>query len=188
MRDPSLSAEKGDDRFYLQTKKVCPFLCKHAQAHLTCVRCPRVTHHFPCMFCMFCISLYSDLSCSSSISCSPWFQGKSFPIRVKWPPPKRGPAWWWVVAAGTAADARCWKETLGWLLPNVCFLQMMALCFILVLGSFSSCISPLSPLTETSPLSSSSHPSSPKPLPSADLYSTQGSSMTILLLPLVISI
>lgn len=66
------------------------------------------------------------------------------------------------------------------------FLQMMALCFILVLGSFSSCISPLSPLTETSPLSSSSHPSSPKPLPSANLYTTQGRSITIHLMPVLI--
>lgn len=48
-------------------------------------------------------------------------------------------------------------------------LMMMALCFVLVLGSFSPCLSPLSLLTDDSSLSSSS--SSP-PLPSADLYTT----------------
>ncbi|XP_070814238.1 cyclic AMP-responsive element-binding protein 3-like protein 1 [Chaetodon trifascialis] len=48
-------------------------------------------------------------------------------------------------------------------------LMMMAVCFVLVLGSFSPCLSPLSLLTDTS--SSSSHPSSPS-LPSADLYTT----------------
>lgn len=47
-------------------------------------------------------------------------------------------------------------------------LMMMAVCFVLVLGSFSPCLSPLSLLTDTS---SSSHPSSPS-LPSADLYTT----------------
>ncbi|XP_041822433.1 cyclic AMP-responsive element-binding protein 3-like protein 1 [Chelmon rostratus] len=47
-------------------------------------------------------------------------------------------------------------------------LMMMAVCFVLVLGSFSPCLSPLSFLTDTS---SSSHPSSPSP-PSADLYTT----------------
>lgn len=45
--------------------------------------------------------------------------------------------------------------------------QMMALCFVLVLGSFSPCLSPLSLLTDAS---SSSRPS--PPLPSADLYAT----------------
>ncbi|XP_031708142.1 cyclic AMP-responsive element-binding protein 3-like protein 1 isoform X2 [Anarrhichthys ocellatus] len=53
-------------------------------------------------------------------------------------------------------------------------LMMVAVCFILVLGSFSPCLSPLSFLTHTSSLSSSSsssHPSSP-PLPTADLYTT----------------
>lgn len=122
--------------------------------------------------------LHLDLSCSSSRSCSPWFQGKSFPIRVKWPQPKRGLAWWWVFPDW-------WKESLARVLTNVWFLQMMALCFILVLGSFSSCLSPLSPLSETSPLSSSSHPSSPEPPPSADLYTTQGRSRTIHVLPLL---
>ncbi|TWW64292.1 hypothetical protein D4764_03G0013000 [Takifugu flavidus] len=57
--------------------------------------------------------------------------------------------------------------------------MMMALCFVLVLGSFSSCLSPLSFPTDTSPLASTSRPSSPKPLPSADLYTTQGRSTTI---------
>ncbi|XP_056287446.1 cyclic AMP-responsive element-binding protein 3-like protein 1 isoform X2 [Pseudoliparis swirei] len=50
-------------------------------------------------------------------------------------------------------------------------LMMVAVCFVLVLGSFS----PLSFLTHTSSLSSSSsssHPSSSPPLPSADLYTT----------------
>nr|XP_046238319.1 cyclic AMP-responsive element-binding protein 3-like protein 1 [Scatophagus argus] len=54
-------------------------------------------------------------------------------------------------------------------------LMMMALCFVLVLGSFSPCLSPLSFLTDTSSLSSSpssSNPSSSPPLPSADLYTT----------------
>ncbi|KAL6115341.1 creb3l1 [Pungitius sinensis] len=54
-------------------------------------------------------------------------------------------------------------------------LMMVAVCFVLVLGSFSPCLSPLSLLTHTSSLSSSStppHPSSPPPLPSADLYTT----------------
>ncbi|XP_074520965.1 cyclic AMP-responsive element-binding protein 3-like protein 1 isoform X2 [Halichoeres trimaculatus] len=46
-------------------------------------------------------------------------------------------------------------------------LMMMVLCFVLVLGSFSPCLSPLSFLSETSSLSSSS-----APLPSADLYTT----------------
>ncbi|XP_026219770.1 cyclic AMP-responsive element-binding protein 3-like protein 1 [Anabas testudineus] len=55
-------------------------------------------------------------------------------------------------------------------------LMMMAVCFVLVLGSFSPCLSPLSSfLTHTSSLSSSSSssqsPSSP-PVPSADLYTT----------------
>lgn len=81
-----------------------------------------------------------------------------------------------------APDAHWLKETLARTLANVWFLQMMALCFILVLGSFSSCISPLSPLTETSPLSSSS----PKPLPSTNLYTTQGRSITIHLMPVLI--
>lgn len=56
---------------------------------------------------------------------------------------------------------------------------MMALCFVLVLGSFSPCLSPLSFLADTTTTSSSSHPSpSPSPpLPSADLYTaTQGRS------------
>ncbi|CAJ1087489.1 cyclic AMP-responsive element-binding protein 3-like protein 1 isoform X1 [Xyrichtys novacula] len=54
-------------------------------------------------------------------------------------------------------------------------LMMMALCFVLVLGSFSPCLSPLSFLADTSSLSSSSSSSqsSPSaPLPSADLYTT----------------
>ncbi|XP_044044587.1 cyclic AMP-responsive element-binding protein 3-like protein 1 [Siniperca chuatsi] len=54
-------------------------------------------------------------------------------------------------------------------------LMMMAVCFVLVLGSFSPCLSPLTFLTDTSSLSSSSsssHPSSSPPLPSADLYTT----------------
>ncbi|XP_059184211.1 cyclic AMP-responsive element-binding protein 3-like protein 1 [Centropristis striata] len=54
-------------------------------------------------------------------------------------------------------------------------LMMVAVCFVLVLGSFSPCLSPLSFLTHTSSLSSSSassHPSSSPPLPSADLYTT----------------
>ncbi|XP_040026595.2 cyclic AMP-responsive element-binding protein 3-like protein 1 isoform X1 [Gasterosteus aculeatus] len=54
-------------------------------------------------------------------------------------------------------------------------LMMVAVCFVLVLGSFSPCLSPLSLLTHTSSLSSSSsppRPSSPSPLPSADLYTT----------------
>ncbi|XP_075873457.1 cyclic AMP-responsive element-binding protein 3-like protein 1 isoform X2 [Nelusetta ayraudi] len=53
-------------------------------------------------------------------------------------------------------------------------LMMMALCFVLVLGSFSPCFSPLSLLSD-SPSSSSSSPSSQpssSPLPSADLYAT----------------
>ncbi|XP_070711870.1 cyclic AMP-responsive element-binding protein 3-like protein 1 [Pempheris klunzingeri] len=52
-------------------------------------------------------------------------------------------------------------------------LMMMALCFVLVLGSFSPCLSPLSFLADTSSLSSSpssSHPSSSPP--PADLYTT----------------
>lgn len=54
------------------------------------------------------------------------------------------------------------------------FLQMMALCFVLVLGSFSPCLSPLSLLSD-SPSSSSSPSSRPSssPLPPADLYTTQ---------------
>ncbi|KAM6893298.1 cyclic AMP-responsive element-binding protein 3-like protein 1 isoform 1-T1 [Lycodopsis pacificus] len=54
-------------------------------------------------------------------------------------------------------------------------LMMVAVCFVLVLGSFSPCLSPLSFLTHTSSLSSSSsssHPSSSPPLPTADLYTT----------------
>ncbi|XP_035533691.1 cyclic AMP-responsive element-binding protein 3-like protein 1 isoform X1 [Morone saxatilis] len=54
-------------------------------------------------------------------------------------------------------------------------LMMMAVCFVLVLGSFSPCLSPLSLLADSSSLSSSSsssHPSSSPPLPSADLYTT----------------
>ncbi|XP_030013397.1 cyclic AMP-responsive element-binding protein 3-like protein 1 isoform X2 [Sphaeramia orbicularis] len=52
-------------------------------------------------------------------------------------------------------------------------LMMMAVCFILVLGSFSPCLSPLSFLTHSSSLSSSSsQPSSSPSLPSADLYTT----------------
>ncbi|XP_026157803.1 cyclic AMP-responsive element-binding protein 3-like protein 1 isoform X2 [Mastacembelus armatus] len=52
-------------------------------------------------------------------------------------------------------------------------LMMMALCFVLVVGSFSPCLSPLSFVTHSSSLSSSSssHSSSP-PLPSTDLYTT----------------
>ena len=64
------------------------------------------------------------------------------------------------------------------LFPTV---QMMAVCFVLVLGSFSPCLSPLSLLADTSSLSSSSassHPSSSPPLPSADRYTTsQGRSI-----------
>lgn len=136
-----------------------------------------------------CVFLHLDLSCSSSRSCSPCFQGKSFPTRVKWPQPKRGLAWWWVfpclVQSALLMHVGERKPSpVHWLMSG--FLQMMALCFILVLGSFSSCISPLSPLTETSPLSSSSHPSSPKPLPSANLYTTQGRSRTIHLRPVLI--
>ncbi|XP_030265860.1 cyclic AMP-responsive element-binding protein 3-like protein 1 isoform X1 [Sparus aurata] len=60
-------------------------------------------------------------------------------------------------------------------------LMMMAVCFVLVLGSFSPCLSPLSLLADTSSLSSSSassHPSSSPPLPSADHYTTsQGRSI-----------
>ncbi|XP_078100119.1 cyclic AMP-responsive element-binding protein 3-like protein 1 isoform X2 [Sander vitreus] len=54
-------------------------------------------------------------------------------------------------------------------------LMMVAVCFVLVLGSFSPCLSPLSFLTHTSSMSSSSsssNPSSPPPLPPADLYTT----------------
>ncbi|XP_047211329.1 cyclic AMP-responsive element-binding protein 3-like protein 1 isoform X1 [Girardinichthys multiradiatus] len=53
-------------------------------------------------------------------------------------------------------------------------LMMMALCFVLVLGSFSPCLSPLSFFTHSSSLSSSSSHSSPSslPSPSADLYTT----------------
>lgn len=47
---------------------------------------------------------------------------------------------------------------------------MVAVCFVLVLGSFSPCFSPLSLLTHSSSLSPSS-PSS-HPSPSADLYTT----------------
>ncbi|KAM9836069.1 cyclic AMP-responsive element-binding protein 3-like protein 1 [Aulostomus maculatus] len=50
-------------------------------------------------------------------------------------------------------------------------LMMMALCFVLVLGSLSPCLSPLSLVTHSSSLSSSSSPSPPSP-PSADLYTT----------------
>lgn len=67
------------------------------------------------------------------------------------------------------------------------FWQMMALCFVLVLGSFSSCLSPLSFPTDTSPLTPSSRPSSPKPLPSADLHTTQGRSTTIYSLSILTS-
>ncbi|XP_060923282.1 cyclic AMP-responsive element-binding protein 3-like protein 1 [Limanda limanda] len=49
-------------------------------------------------------------------------------------------------------------------------LMMVAVCFVLVLGSFSPCLSPLSFLSHTS--SSSSHSSQSPPLPSADLYTT----------------
>lgn len=48
---------------------------------------------------------------------------------------------------------------------------MVALCFVLVLGSFSPCFSPLSLLTHTSTSSSHASPSS-HPSPSADLYAT----------------
>ncbi|XP_035854679.1 cyclic AMP-responsive element-binding protein 3-like protein 1 isoform X2 [Sander lucioperca] len=54
-------------------------------------------------------------------------------------------------------------------------LMMVAVCFVLVLGSFSPCLSPLSFLTHTSSMSSSSsssNPSSSPPLPPADLYTT----------------
>lgn len=52
-------------------------------------------------------------------------------------------------------------------------LMMMALCFVLVLGSFSPCLSPLSFLADSSSsLSSSSSHSPSAPLPSADLYTT----------------
>ncbi|XP_054880965.1 cyclic AMP-responsive element-binding protein 3-like protein 1 isoform X3 [Poeciliopsis prolifica] len=53
-------------------------------------------------------------------------------------------------------------------------LMMMALCFVLVLGSFSPCPSPLSFFSHSSSLSSSSSHSSPSslPSPSADLYTT----------------
>ncbi|XP_028427998.1 cyclic AMP-responsive element-binding protein 3-like protein 1 isoform X2 [Perca flavescens] len=54
-------------------------------------------------------------------------------------------------------------------------LMMVAVCFVLVLGSFSPCFSPLSFLTHTSSMSSSSsssNPSSPPALPPADLYTT----------------
>uniref|UniRef100_A0A3B4WF96 cAMP responsive element binding protein 3-like 1 n=1 Tax=Seriola lalandi dorsalis TaxID=1841481 RepID=A0A3B4WF96_SERLL len=51
-------------------------------------------------------------------------------------------------------------------------LMMVAVCFVLVLGSFSPCLSPLSFLTHASSLSSTSSSSSPPPLPSADLYTT----------------
>ncbi|XP_051799410.1 cyclic AMP-responsive element-binding protein 3-like protein 1 [Acanthochromis polyacanthus] len=50
-------------------------------------------------------------------------------------------------------------------------LMMVALCFVLVLGSFSPCFSPLSLLTHTSASSSHASPSS-NPSPSADLYAT----------------
>uniref|UniRef100_A0A3P8TKX1 cAMP responsive element binding protein 3-like 1 n=1 Tax=Amphiprion percula TaxID=161767 RepID=A0A3P8TKX1_AMPPE len=50
-------------------------------------------------------------------------------------------------------------------------LMMVALCFVLVLGSFSPCFSPLSLLTHTSTSSSHASPSS-HPSPSADLYAT----------------
>uniref|UniRef100_A0A3P9KY56 cAMP responsive element binding protein 3-like 1 n=1 Tax=Oryzias latipes TaxID=8090 RepID=A0A3P9KY56_ORYLA len=46
-------------------------------------------------------------------------------------------------------------------------LMMVALCFVLVLGSFSPCLSPLSLLSHSS---SDSHPGAPSP--SADLYTT----------------
>ncbi|XP_034467856.1 cyclic AMP-responsive element-binding protein 3-like protein 1 [Hippoglossus hippoglossus] len=49
-------------------------------------------------------------------------------------------------------------------------LMMVAVCFVLVLGSFSPCLSPLSFLSHTS--SSSSHSSQSPPLPSVDLYTT----------------
>ncbi|XP_051913579.1 cyclic AMP-responsive element-binding protein 3-like protein 1 [Hippocampus zosterae] len=49
-------------------------------------------------------------------------------------------------------------------------LMMMALCFVLVLGSFSPCLSPLSFFTHAS--SSSLHPSSPPSQQSADLYTS----------------
>lgn len=48
--------------------------------------------------------------------------------------------------------------------------QMMAVCFVLVLGSFSPCLSPLSFLTHSSSLSSA--PSSSASPQSADLYTT----------------
>ncbi|KAL7370117.1 hypothetical protein ABVT39_019512 [Epinephelus coioides] len=54
-------------------------------------------------------------------------------------------------------------------------LMMVAVCFVLVLGSFSPCFSPLSLLSHTPSLSSSSsssHPSPSPPLSSADLYTT----------------
>ncbi|XP_017285522.1 cyclic AMP-responsive element-binding protein 3-like protein 1 isoform X2 [Kryptolebias marmoratus] len=52
-------------------------------------------------------------------------------------------------------------------------LMMVALCFVLVLGSFSPCFPPLSSLSHSSSLSSSSRPLPPShPLPSADLYTT----------------
>ncbi|KAF7214771.1 transcript variant X2, partial [Nothobranchius furzeri] len=53
-------------------------------------------------------------------------------------------------------------------------LMMMALCFVLVLGSFSPCLPPLSFLSHSSSLSSSSSESPPSshPTPSADLYTT----------------
>nr|XP_020456412.1 cyclic AMP-responsive element-binding protein 3-like protein 1 isoform X2 [Monopterus albus] len=54
-------------------------------------------------------------------------------------------------------------------------LMMVAVCFVLVLGSFSPCLSSLSFISHTPSLSSSSsssHSSSSPPLPSADLYTT----------------
>uniref|UniRef100_A0A3P9HXM3 cAMP responsive element binding protein 3-like 1 n=1 Tax=Oryzias latipes TaxID=8090 RepID=A0A3P9HXM3_ORYLA len=58
-------------------------------------------------------------------------------------------------------------------------LMMVALCFVLVLGSFSPCLSPLSLLSHSS---SDSHPGAPSP--SADLYTTsQGTSSSPDLMP-----
>uniref|UniRef100_A0A3P8TLK9 cAMP responsive element binding protein 3-like 1 n=1 Tax=Amphiprion percula TaxID=161767 RepID=A0A3P8TLK9_AMPPE len=58
-------------------------------------------------------------------------------------------------------------------------LMMVALCFVLVLGSFSPCFSPLSLLTHTSTSSSHASPSS-HPSPSADLYATSQRSRSLL--------
>lgn len=72
-----------------------------------------------CLSCVLFLCL--DLSYSSSRSCRHWFQGKLFPIHVKLPQLKQGHVWWWVCPGWWAAsNAHYWRQTLFWILTNVC--------------------------------------------------------------------